>query len=205
MDAFINGIDVHTLTASKVFEVPVDKVTKDMRRKAKAVNFGIIYGQSKYGLAKNLGIKNNEAEEFINKYFATYPKIKAYMEGTIAEVQRKGFVQTIFGRKRYLEAEMSSSNAMIREFGKRAAINQPIQGTAADLMKIAMIEFSKEMKNNNLKSKPVIQVHDELVVEVYKDELDKVKEIIKSSMELNQPLSVPLVVDIYTGESWKEQ
>lgn len=204
-EAFNSGIDVHTLTASKVFEVPVEKVTKEMRYKAKAVNFGIIYGQSKYGLAKALGISNKEAEEFISKYFATYPRVKAYMEGTILEAEKKGYVETIFGRKRYLETELASSNAMIREFGKRAAINQPMQGTAADLMKIAMIEFSKKLKENNLKSKMIIQVHDELVVEVLKSELDEVTKLVKEAMELNQPLSVPLVVDVNVGESWKEQ
>lgn len=204
-EAFNSGIDVHTLTASKVFEVPVEEVTKEMRYKAKAVNFGIIYGQSKYGLAKALGISNKEAEEFISKYFATYPRVKAYMEGTILEAEKKGYVETIFGRKRYLETELASSNAMIREFGKRAAINQPMQGTAADLMKIAMIEFSKKLKENNLKSKMIIQVHDELVVEVLKSELDEVTKLVKVAMELNQPLSVPLVVDVNVGESWKEQ
>ena len=204
MEAFNTGVDVHTLTASKVFGVPVENVTKDMRYKSKAVNFGIVYGQSKYGLAKALGITNAEAEEFIEKYFATYPRVKAYMEGTVLEVQKKGYVETIFGRKRYLETELSSSNAMIREFAKRAAINQPMQGTAADLMKIAMIEFSKKLKENNLKSKMIIQVHDEIVVEVFKPELERVKELVKQSMELNQPLSVPLVVDIYAGETWKE-
>lgn len=204
-EAFNSGIDVHTLTASKVFEVPVEEVTKEMRYKAKAVNFGIIYGQSKYGLAKALGISNKEAEEFISKYFATYPRVKAYMEGTILEAEKKGYVETIFGRKRYLETELASSNAMIREFGKRAAINQPMQGTAADLMKIAMIEFSKKLKENNLKSKMIIQVHDELVVEVLKSELDEVTKLVKEAMELNQPLSVPLVVDVNVGESWKEQ
>ncbi len=204
-EAFNSGIDVHTLTASKVFEVPVEEVTKEMRYKAKAVNFGIIYGQSKYGLAKVLGISNKEAEEFISKYFATYPRVKAYMEGTILEAEKKGYVETIFGRKRYLETELASSNAMIREFGKRAAINQPMQGTAADLMKIAMIEFSKKLKENNLKSKMIIQVHDELVVEVLKSELDEVTKLVKVAMELNQPLSVPLVVDVNVGESWKEQ
>lgn len=172
-EAFNNGIDVHTLTASKVFEVPVEEVTKEMRYKSKAVNFGIVYGQSKYGLAKALGISNSEAEEFIEKYFATYPRVKAYMEGTVLEVQQKGYVETIFGRKRYLEAELSSSNGMIREFAKRAAINQPMQGTAADLIKIAMITFNQRLKENNLKSKMIIQVHDEIVVEVFKPELEK--------------------------------
>ena len=127
------------------------------------------------------------------------------MEGIILEAEKKGYVETIFGRKRYLETELASSNAMIREFGKRAAINQPMQGTAADLMKIAMIEFSKKLKENNLKSKMIIQVHDELVVEVLKSELDEVTKLVKVAMELNQPLSVPLVVDVNVGESWKEQ
>lgn len=204
IEAFKSGIDVHTLTASKVFEVPIEEVTKEMRYKAKAVNFGIIYGQSKYGLSKALGISNAEAETFINKYFATYPKIKAYMEATVKQAEIDGFVETIFGRKRYLKDELESSNTMIREFAKRAAINQPMQGTAADLIKIAMIDFSKKLKENNLKSKMILQVHDELVVEVEKDELDLVKKLIKESMELNQPLEVPLIIDINTGDTWKE-
>ena len=205
MEAFKTGVDVHTLTASKVFEVPIEEVTKEMRYKSKAVNFGIIYGQSKYGLAKAVGISNAEAGEFIDKYFATYPRVKAYMEGIVREVEKQGYVETIFGRKRYLETELSSSNAMIREFAKRAAINQPMQGTAADLMKIAMIDFAKKLKEHNLKSKMIMQVHDELVVEVLKSELDEVKTLVKEAMELNQPLSVPLVVDINVGETWKEQ
>ena len=204
LEAFNSGVDVHTLTASKVFDVPVEDVTKEMRYKSKAVNFGIIYGQSKYGLAKSLGISNADAETFIEKYFATYPKVKAYMEGTVLEAEERGFVETIFGRKRYLATELSSSNGMIREFAKRAAINQPIQGTAADLMKIAMIDFSKKLKENNLQSKMIMQVHDELVVEVVKSELDIVTKLVKEAMELNQPLSVPLVVDVNVGESWKE-
>lgn len=204
LEAFKSGIDVHTLTASKVFDVPIEEVTKEMRYKAKAVNFGIIYGQSKYGLAKALNISNQEAETFINKYFATYPKIKAYMEATVKQAEIDGFVETIFGRKRYLKDELDSSNAMIREFAKRAAINQPMQGTAADLIKLAMIDFSKKLKENNLNSKMIMQVHDELVVEVDKKELDTVKALIRDSMELNQPLEVPLVVDISTGDTWKE-
>ena len=127
------------------------------------------------------------------------------MEGTIAEVEKKGYVETIFGRKRYLSTELSSSNAMIREFAKRAAINQPMQGSAADLMKLAMIDFANKLKENNLKSKMIIQVHDELVVEVLKSELDMVSDLVQKSMELGQPLSVPLVVDINIGKSWKEQ
>src|SRR5574344_995632 len=205
INAFKSGVDVHTLTASKVFDVDVKDVTKDMRYKSKAVNFGIIYGQSKYGLAKALSITNDEAENFINKYFATYPNIKAYMQATVIEAQKNGYVQTIFGRKRYLAKELSSSNGMIREFAKRAAINQPMQGTAADLIKIAMIDFEDKLKKNGLKSKMIMQVHDELVVEVEKSELEQVKQLVKESMELKQPFDVPLVVDINVGETWKEK
>lgn len=204
IEAFNNDVDVHTLTASKVFEVPISKVTKAMRIRAKAVNFGIIYGQSKYGLAKAIGISNSEAEDFINKYFETYPNIKLYMESTVQQALEHGYVETVFGRRRYLKAELESPNGMIREFAKRAAINQPIQGTAADLMKIAMIDFEKKLEERNLKSKMIMQVHDELVIETLKDELDEVTELVRTSMELNQPLNVPLVVDINTGETWKE-
>lgn len=204
IDAFCSGVDVHTLTASKVFEVPVEEVTKEMRYKAKAVNFGIVYGQSKYGLAKALKITPAEAESFIAKYFATYPSIQAYMLNMVELVEEQGYVETIFGRRRYLKNEINSSNAMEREFAKRAAINHPMQGSASDLIKIAMIDFSKKLKDNNLKSKLIIQVHDELVVEVEKSELELVKSLVLESMELNQPLRVPLLVDINVGESWKE-
>lgn len=205
LDAFQHDIDIHTITASKIYNVPVEQVTKEMRIQAKAVNFGIIYGQSKYGLAKNLGISNDEAAEFITRYFATYPNIKAYMDATVECAERNGYVETIFGRKRYLAAEFSSSNASIREFGRRAAINQPIQGSAADLMKIAMIDFYKKLKENNLKSKMIMQVHDEIVVDVYKPELELVTALVKDSMENCCKLSVPLRVDVYTGESWQEK
>jgi len=184
--------------------VPVEEVTKDMRYKSKAVNFGIVYGQSKYGLAKSLKITPAEAEFFIDKYFETYPNIKLYMDTIDEYVEKEGFVETIFGRKRYLEKEINSPNAMIREFAKRAAINHPIQGSASDLIKIAMIDFAKKLKENKLKSKMIMQVHDELVVEVEKTELEFVKNLITEAMGLNQPLRVPLVLDINTGESWKE-
>ncbi len=204
IDAFNSGEDVHTITASKVFEVPITEVTKSMRYKSKAVNFGIVYGQSKYGLAKALGITVSEAETFINKYFETYPKVKQYMENMILKVESQEYVETMLGRKRYLKEEINSSNGMVREFAKRAAINQPMQGSAADLIKLAMIDFDKKLKDLNLKSKLIIQVHDELVVEVYKDELELVKQIIVESMELGQPLSVPLVIDVNVGASWQE-
>ena len=204
IEAFKSGIDVHTLTASKVFDVSVDEVTKDMRRKAKAVNFGIVYGQTKYGLAKALQIMPQEAENFINKYFETYPNVKIYMDTMVEIVEKQGFVETISGRKRYLEEQINSSNGMIREFAKRAAINHPMQGSASDLIKTAMIVFANKLKENNLKSKLIMQVHDELVVEVEKTELETVTKLIKESMELGQPLLVPLELDINTGDSWKE-
>lgn len=204
IEAFNNNIDVHTLTASKVFGVPMEEVTKDMRRKAKAVNFGIIYGQSKYGLAKALNISNKEAEDFINKYFESYPQIRIYMETKIDFAHEHGYVETMYGRRRYLRAALSSANYQIREFAERAAINQPLQGTAADLIKLAMIEVDKQLKAKGLKSKMVMQVHDELVFEVPKEELEELKSLVVEAMGLGQPLSVPLDVDVNYGESWKE-
>ena len=202
--AFTSGEDVHTMTASKVFGVEVNEVTKEMRRKAKAVNFGIVYGQSKYGLAKNLGISNAEAQEFIDKYFEHYPGVKKYMEDKKQFANENGYVETIFGRKRYLASELLSPNFQIREFAQRAAINQPLQGTAADLIKMAMIEVDKQLKAQGLKTKMIMQVHDELVFEVPQSELDTVKSLVLKAMELNQPLQVPLEIDINCGVSWKE-
>ena len=175
-----------------------------MRRKAKAVNFGIVYGQSKYGLAKNLGISNDEAQEFIDKYFETYPKVRDYMIGEVEFVNEHGFVETIFGRKRYLATELGSPNYQIREFAQRAAINQPLQGTAADLIKMAMIDVDRLLKEGNYKTKMIMQVHDELIFEVPKEELEDIKALVLKAMELGQPLKVPLVVDINYGSSWKE-
>lgn len=202
--AFNSDVDVHSLTASKVFDVPVEQVTKEMRYKAKAVNFGIIYGQTRYGLAKALDIPVQEAQNFIDKYFMTYPKVQAYMHNTVAFAYEHGFVETIFGRKRYL-SELASPNRMIKEFAERAAINQPLQGTAADLIKMAMINVDKAFKENDLKSKMVMQVHDELVFEVVADELEQVKTIVKQEMQNVADLKVPLLVDINWGKSWKEQ
>lgn len=204
IEAFNNDIDVHALTASKVFEVPIEEVTKDMRRKAKAVNFGIVYGQSKYGLAKSLNISNDQAGQFIDKYFESYPKIKQYMIEKVDYVHEYGYVETLYGRKRYLGAELSSANYQIREFAERAAINQPLQGTAADLIKMAMIKIDEELTKKNLKSKMVMQVHDELVFEAAKDEIEELKFIVKNGMEMGQPFKVPLEVDINCGASWKE-
>ena len=201
--AFTSGEDVHAMTAAKVFGVELKDVTKEMRRRAKAVNFGIVYGQSKYGLAKSLGITNTEAQEFIDKYFETYPKVKDYMNNEVEFVTQNGYVETAFGRKRYLSSELHSSNYQIREFAQRAAINQPLQGTAADLIKIVMIRVDKAI--SNMKTKMIMQVHDELVFEVPKDELEQLKSLILDCMALkDQNLKVPLDVDINYGTSWKE-
>lgn len=204
IEAFCSGEDIHAKTAASVFEVPLEGVTKDMRYKAKAVNFGIIYGQSKYGLAKALNIAPFAAEMFIEKYFASYPKVREYMQGTIRFAHENGYVETIFGRKRYLLNDLASPNHAIREAAERAAINQPLQGTAADLIKMAMIELDKKLKENNLKSKMIMQVHDELIIEVEQGELEEVKKLTVEAMELKQPLLVPLVVDVSCGVSWIE-
>lgn len=204
IEAFCSGEDIHSKTAANVFEVPLEGVTKDMRYKAKAVNFGIVYGQSKYGLAKSLGIAPFAAEMFIEKYFATYPKVREYMQNTIKFAHGHGYVETIFGRKRYLINDLSSPNHAIREAAERAAINQPLQGTAADLIKMAMIDLQQKLLENNLKSKMIMQVHDELILDVEPGEFDIVKKLTLEAMELNQPLLVPLVVDISSGKSWLE-
>ena len=204
IQAFKTGEDIHAQTAAKVFDVPLNEVTKEMRSKAKAVNFGIIYGQTRWGLASSLGISNEEAQTFIDKYFLTYPKVKEYMNNCIQDAYRYGFAKTMYGRKRYLLDELMSSNRNIKDFAQRAAINTPLQGAASDLIKMAMIDLDKKITSNKFKSKMIMQVHDELILEAYKDELDEIKKIVTECMELNQPLSVPLVVDIACGETWME-
>ena len=203
--AFKSGEDIHAETAAKVFGVGLNEVTKEMRSKAKAVNFGIVYGQTRYGLASALGISNEEAQLFIDKYFSTYPKVKEYMDNSIQKAYANGYAQTIYGRKRYLLDELLSSNHTIKDFAQRAAINTPLQGSASDLIKLAMIDLDKKFKTEKIKSKIIMQVHDELIIETYKDELEKVKELTKEAMELNQPLTVPLVVDMEWGASWFEE
>ena len=204
IQAFNSGEDIHAETAAKIFGVPLNVVTKEQRSKAKAVNFGIVYGQTRYGLASVLNISNVEAQTFIDKYFETYPKVKSYMENSVQDAYRFGYTKTMYGRKRYLLDELMSSNHNIKEFAQRAAINTPLQGAASDLIKLAMIDLAKKLKENNLKSKMIMQVHDELILETYKDELDNVCELVKTAMELEQPLKVPLVVDFAYGSSWME-
>lgn len=204
IEAFCNDEDIHSSTAAKIFDVPVEQVTKDMRSKAKAVNFGIVYGQSRYGLASSLGISPFEAQDFIDRYFASYPDIKNYMDETIKFAYAHGYVETLYGRKRYLSSGLLSTNGKIQEAAQRAAINAPIQGTAADVMKLAMVRVQNDFLKNNIKSKIIIQVHDELVIETINTELEDVKCIVKSAMELNQPFLVPLKIDVYAGKSWME-
>lgn len=201
--AFNNGIDVHKVTASQVFGVPLDEVTKQMRSKAKAVNFGIVYGISEFGLAKNVGTSWKEAKEYIDTYLQKYHGIREFMQNIVIEAKEKGYVSTLFGRRRYIP-ELKNKNKNIVQFGERVAMNTPIQGTAADIIKIAMNSLYKALKDNNLKSKLVMQVHDELIVETYDDELEIVKELMKESMENVIKLDIPLNIDLNVGKSWYE-
>ena len=199
--AFIEGIDVHKVTASQVFGVPLEEVTKQMRSKAKAVNFGIVYGISEFGLAKNIGTSWGEAKDYMNTYLEKYHGIREFMANIVEIAKEQGYVTTMFGRRRYVP-ELKNKNKNIVLFGQRIAMNTPIQGTAADIIKIAMNKLYKALKDNNLKSKLVMQVHDELIVETYNDEIDRVKEIMKDAMENVVKLDVPLDVDLNIGQSW---
>ena len=199
--AFNNGIDVHKVTASQVFGVPLEEVTKQMRSKAKAVNFGIVYGISEFGLAKNIGVSWKEAKEYINTYLTKYHGIREFMKDIVKEAREKGYVSTLFGRRRYIP-ELKNKNKNIIQFGERIAMNTPIQGSAADIIKIAMNNLYKSLKNNNLKSKLVMQVHDELIVETFDDEVEAVKKIMKDTMENVVKLDIPLDVDLNVGNSW---
>lgn len=201
IEAFNSDEDIHTICASQVFKVPVEEVSKQLRSKAKAVNFGIVYGISEFGLAEQIDIKRNEAKEYIEKYLETYHGIRNYMTDIVEEAKRKGYVSTLFGRRRYIP-ELNSKNYMIRKFGDRAAMNTPIQGTAADIIKIAMIKVYNELKNRNLKSKIVLQIHDELLIETVLEEKEEVKKLLKDCMESSAKLSVPLTVDVEEGISW---
>ena len=203
INAFKEGVDIHTKTAMDIFKVPMEGVTKNMRRQAKAVNFGILYGISSYGLAEDIGISVKEAKEFINKYFETYPGVKDYMDKEIDEAKRNGYVKTIMNRKRVIE-ELKSSNYMVRSMGERMALNTPVQGSASDILKKAMVEINNIFEKENIKSKMLLQVHDELIFNVYNDEIDKVKDIVYNTMTKVFELKVPLDVDIELGNNWYE-
>ena len=200
IDAFSSSKDIHAITASQVFDVPVEEVTPGLRRRAKAVNFGIIYGISSFGLGEDLGISRKEAKEYIDKYFATYGRVKEYLDSCVETAKETGVVKTLYGRIRPIP-ELKSSNFMQRSFGERVAMNSPIQGTAADIIKIAMIKVYDELKKRGLKSRLILQIHDELLIETALDEVDEVKELLRDNMENAVELAVPLYVDVHTGDS----
>lgn len=203
IQAYREARDIHRITASQVFHTPFDEVTDLQRRNAKAVNFGIVYGISSFGLSQDLSITRKEAAEYIERYFETYPGIKTFLDDTVAHAKEQGYVVTLFGRRRPVP-ELSSSNFMQRQFGERVAMNSPIQGTAADIIKIAMIAVDKELTKKKMKSRLVLQVHDELLVEAWKEELEEVQAILKECMENAATLDVPLDIDMHTGQSWYE-
>jgi DNA polymerase-1 len=203
LEAFANGHDIHAATAAKVFGVKIENVTKEMRNKAKAVNFGIIYGQSAFGLSQNLNIPQREAKEIIDSYFTQYPNIKLYMDNNIAFARKYGYVETVMGRRRYLP-DINSSNNTVRGFAERNAINAPIQGSAADIIKKAMIDIFKELQAKNYKSKMILQVHDELVFDVYKPELEEIKKMVANKMQNAYNIGVPLLAETGTGQNWLE-
>jgi len=201
LDAFIRNEDIHTRTASEVLGIELTEVTPLMRGRAKAVNFGIIYGISDYGLSQDLKIPRNEAKKYIESYFDRYPGVKKYMLDIVEAAKADGYVKTIMNRRRYIP-EITSRNAMNRNFGERIALNTPIQGSAADLIKIAMVKVHGELKKRNLKSKLILQVHDELIIETLRSELEEVKQLVKECMENAVELSVPVIADISSGDCW---
>lgn len=203
LNAFKQSVDIHTKTASEVFNVELEEVTKNQRSDAKAVNFGIVYGISDYGLSEDLQITRKQAKKYIENYLASYPKIAEYMDSIVKHAKTEGYVETLFNRRRYIP-ELKSSNFNVKSFGERIALNTPIQGTAADIIKIAMIKVYNRLKSENLKSKLILQIHDELIIETPDDETEKVKKIIKEEMESAIKLSVELLVEVEIGNSWYE-
>lgn len=203
IQAYKEQSDIHRITASQVFHIPFDEVTPQQRRNAKAVNFGIVYGISSFGLSQDLSITRKEAAKYIDDYFATYPGIKTFLDHAVTHAKEEGYVVTLFGRRRPVP-ELSSSNFMQRSFGERVAMNSPIQGAAADIIKIAMIRVNQRLKDQKMKSRLVLQVHDELLIETYEPELDEVQNILKEEMEHAAELKVPLEIDMHTGDNWYE-
>ncbi len=203
IQAYKTDQDIHKITASKVFKTPLDEVTPLQRRNAKAVNFGIVYGISSFGLSQDLSISRKEASEYIEQYFATYPKVKEYLDRLVSDAKVNGYITTMFGRRRPIP-ELSSSNFMQRSFGERVAMNSPIQGTAADIIKIAMIKVWKALKDEGLKSKLILQVHDELLIETRLDEMARVREILAKNMQQAADLKVELAMDLHVGDNWYE-
>ena len=203
IQAYREARDIHRITASEVFHVPFDQVTPLQRRNAKAVNFGIVYGISSFGLSQDLSITRKEAGEYIEKYFQTYPQVKEFLDRMVSDAKEKGYSETMFGRRRPMP-ELKSSNFMQRSFGERIAMNSPIQGSAADIIKIAMIRVKERLEVLHLKSRLILQVHDELLIEAKAEEIENVTKILREEMENAARLSVPLEVDIHTGKNWYE-
>jgi DNA polymerase-1 len=203
IDSFLKNEDIHARTASEVFEVPMDQMTKDIRNRAKAINYGINYGQSPFGLAQLLGIEQKTAKDFIDRYFEKYPRIKAYLERTMQFAQEKGYVETMFGRRRYIP-EIRSRDRNVFLAAQRAAINTPLQGSAADIIKLAMIELQNEIEKRKLQSRMTMQVHDELVFEVPEPEKEEMSALVRDRMENVCKLAVPLTVDLSLGKNWLE-
>ena len=201
INAFRSGMDIHAITASQVFKVNLGDVTDELRKRAKAVNFGIVYGIGDFSLGKDLHVSKKEAKEYINSYFATYPDIHAFIKALIEYARENGYAKTMFGRIRYIP-ELSASNKITQAFGERAAMNSPIQGTAADIIKIAMINVHKSLKKAKIDAKLILQVHDELIIEAHKDCVEKAKEILKKEMENAVSLLVPLSADVGVGSNW---
>lgn len=199
--AYRDAQDIHAITASEVFHIPLNEVTPLQRRNAKAVNFGIVYGISAFGLSEDLSISRKEALEYINKYFETYPGVKKFLDGEVAKGKEMGYVETMYGRRRPIP-ELKSANFMQRSFGERVAMNSPIQGTAADIMKLAMIAVDRELRERNLKSRIVLQVHDELLVETWKEELEEVTALLEDKMKHAAELKVSLEVEAHSGDNW---
>ena len=203
IDAYRQEEDIHRITASKVFHTPFEEVTDLQRRNAKAVNFGIVYGISSFGLSQDLSISKKEAAQYIEQYFETYPKVKEFIDKLVEDAKKKGYTETMFGRRRPIP-ELSSSNFMQRSFGERVAMNAPIQGTAADIIKIAMIKVWKALKEEGLKSRLILQVHDELLIETALEEEARVREILTENMKSAADLAVTLEIDLHTGKDWYE-
>lgn len=201
IEAFKHGEDIHKQAASKVLGIPIEEVTKEQRSEAKAVNFGIVYGISDFGLGEQLGMSRKKAKVYIDQYLAEYSGIKKFMDDITEEAKQKGYVETLFNRRRYIP-ELSSNNYMVRQFGNRVAMNTPIQGTAADIMKIAMIKVYNELKNRKLKSKIVLQVHDEMMIEVELSEIEEVRQILQECMESAIELKVPLIAELSEAGNW---
>ena len=202
-DAFLSGEDFHAVTASNVFNVPLSEVTPTLRSRAKAVNFGIVYGISAYSLAQDIGVWPSEAKAYMDAYLEKYHGVRDYMKSIVEQAREDGYVSTLYGRRRSLP-ELKSSNFNTRSFGERVALNMPIQGTAADIIKLAMVNVYRRLKEEKLRARLILQVHDELIVECPEDEAERVQEILKTEMEHTADLAVPLTVDAHIGHSWAE-